>query len=185
MRSSRILGDIVDSAIGSKTHFDMWWAQASEGRRKFVAVQNKHIDFFQASQDAHYVAFFIYFGQLFDKRADASSITNYLKSLERSSDTKLLTELRDRHSVLSARAAPLLNIRHFRVAHVNSQLTETDVFLPLRITWFQIRDAIYDSASFVASLAGAAHVGEVGIPRDGRLAEATEALFLGLAKSDA
>lgn len=177
MRSAKILGDIVDSAIGAKTHFDMWWAQASEGRPEIRAVKDNHSDFFLAAQDAHYVAYFIYFGQLFDKRADSSSIRNYLKAAKSSADPAKFAAHSAIHAALSKRAEPLLKIRHFRIAHLNAQLTETDVFSPLKITWFRIRDTIYDSADFVAQIAGASHGGQVGIPREGRLEEATNALY--------
>ena len=180
MRSAKVLGDIVDSAIGAKTHFDMWWVQASEGRAEVRAVRDKHSDFFLASRDAHYVAYFIYFGQLFDKRADASSVRNYLKAAKASLAPEVFAAHSAKHAALSKRAEPLLKIRHFRIAHLNAQLTETDVFAPLKITWFRIRDTIYDSANFVAELAGASHSGEVGIPREGRLEEATNALYTAL-----
>jgi hypothetical protein len=180
MRSAKVLGDIVNSAIGAKTHFDMWWAQASEGRSEIARVRNAHSDFFLATRDAHYVAFFVYFGQLFDKRADASSIKNYLKSVKQATEPVLLSTYEAQHDLLMSRAKPLLSVRHLRVAHKNAQLTESDVFAPLKITWFQIRDIIYDSADFVAKLTGAKHCGEVGIPLAGRLEEATNALYIAL-----
>ena len=181
MRTTKTLADIISSATGAKTHFDMWWAQASEGRQRFVAARNRHSDFFLASRDAHYVAFFIYFGQLFDKRADASSIRNYLNSAKSTIAPDDFAAYTDRHLVISDRAKPLLTIRNFQVAHVNQQLSESDVFAPLKTTWFKVRDTIYDSAAFVAELAGSSNGGEIGIPRDGRLAEATVSLFTALA----
>ena len=104
---------------------------------------HKHRDFFLASQDAHYHAYFVYFGQLFDGRADVSSITNYLKAVKSNTEPERFRELTSRHLALTKRAAPLLKIRHTRVAHVNATLSEDDVFVPLKITWNQIRDTIY------------------------------------------
>jgi hypothetical protein len=185
MRNAKVLADIVDSAIGTKTHFDMWWAQASEGRLNIAQVRDAHSDFFLATRDAHYVAFFIYFGQLYDKRSDSSSIKNYLKAVKQVAEARALASHEAEHAALMERAKPLLSVRHFRVAHKNAQLTESDVFAPLKITWFQIRDTIYDSAELVAKLAGAKHIGEVGIPREGRLEEATNALYAALGAGEA
>jgi hypothetical protein len=64
-------------------------------------------------------------------------------------------------------------VRHKLVAHVDAGLSEKDVFGPLQITWNEVRSIIYDTAAFVEELASAPHQGAVGIPRDGRLCEAT------------
>jgi hypothetical protein len=172
MKRTKVLSDLIASAIGAKTHYDLWWAQVSDAKPKFASVMNQHSDFFLASQDAHYTAFFVYFAHLFDKRKDASSIQTYIKILNANAKTEDLRELEAHAEMLSKRAAPLLTLRHNIIAHVNAQLSETDVFGPLQITWNEIRSVIHDSASFVAKLAGASYIGEVGIPRDDRLKEA-------------
>lgn len=173
MKRTKVLSDLVASAIGTKTHYDLWWAQVSDAKPKFAGAMNQHSDFFLASQDAHCTAFFVYFAHLFDKRKDASSIHTYMKLLKANAKPEDLSELEAEVEVLSNRAAPLLTLRHNVIAHVNAQLSESDVFGPLQITWNEIRSVIHDSSSFVAKLAGASYIGEVGIPRDGRLKEAT------------
>lgn len=173
MKPSKILADLVSSAAGAKAHYEVWWAQMSDAKPQFVSTMNEHNDFFRASQDAHYTACFIYLAHLFDKRPDSSSLPTYLAAIRNSTDPTTFQDIESRFSNLACRAAPLVTVRHKLVAHLDVGLSEKDVFSQINMTWNQIRSIIYDSASFVEELAGASHQGAVGIPRDGRLGEAT------------
>ena len=173
MNPSKLLSDLISSATGAKAHYDMWWAQVNEAKPQFVHLMNEHSDFFLASQDAHYTAFFVHIAHLFDKRADSSSLPTYLDAIRNQTNPARMQLLEARYADLAIRAAPLITVRHKTVAHIDARLTEKDVFSPLNITWNQVRNVIYDTALFVAELAGVDQPGEVGIPRDGRLGEAT------------
>jgi hypothetical protein len=177
MQISKVREDVLQAAICAKAHYDVWWAQVSEGRTRFPAVLRRHSDFFGASQDAHYTAFFIYFAQLFDKGRNNSSIATYLRLAKGSTASAEHASLQSELVLLAARAEPLLTIRHSLVAHVGVAFTEKQVFEPLGITWNEIRTRIHDSSAFVARVIGAPSSGEVGIPRDGRLHEAAIALL--------
>ncbi|MBO1017660.1 hypothetical protein IPU70_29165 [Achromobacter sp. SD115] len=172
MTHSKILGDLIDSAIAAKVHFDVWWAQASEAKPHLVAVMNEHSDFFLASYDAHYTAFFVNFAHLFDPRSDSSSIPTYFSSVQATADISALAALEAEFAGLASRARPLLKVRYKTVAHVEKRLTAKDVFAPLNITWNDVRDIIYESCEFVAKLASTP-AGSLGIPRNRRLTEAT------------
>lgn len=184
MSPSKILGDLVDSAIAAKTHYEVWWAQASEAKPKLVELMNAHSDFFHASSDAHYTAFFVNVAHLFDGRADSSSIPTYFAAIRPITDPTAMAALESEFAALSLRARPLVVARHKTVAHVDARLTEKDVFGPLNVTWNEVRDVIYDSAEFVARLA-AAPSGSIGISRDRRLIEATLKLIRALGRTDA
>lgn len=145
----------------------------SDAKPQYVAVMNEYSDFFRASQDAHYTACFIYLAHLFDKRSDSSSLPTYLAAIRSTTDPTKFQDIESRFSALARRAAGFVTVRHKLVAHVDAGFSEKDVFSPLKITWNQIRGIIYDTAAFVEELAGAPHQGAVGIPRDGRLSEAT------------
>ena len=177
MKPSKLLADLLSSATGAKAHYDMWWAQVNEAKPEFARLMNEHSDFFLASQDAHYTAFFVHIAHLFDKRADSSSLPTYLDAIRGQTDPARMQSLEARYAALAVRAAPLITVRHKTVAHIDARLTEKDVFAPLNITWNQIRSVINDTALFVTELTGAAQPGEVGIPRDGRLGEATMRLL--------
>ena len=181
MNRSKVLSDLITSATGAKTHYDVWWAQMSDAKPEFVGVMNKHSDFFRASQDAHYTACFIYLAHLFDKRLDSSSLPTYLALLRNDTDGTKFQEIEERYTELASRAAPLITVRHKTVAHIDARLSEKDVFGPLNITWNEVRNVIHDAAAFVEELAGAPHQGAVGIPRDGRLGEAALKLLRALA----
>jgi hypothetical protein len=180
MKPSKILADLISSATGAKTHYDVWWAQMSDAKPQYVGAMNEHNDFFRASQDAHYTACFIYLAHLFDKRSDSSSLPTYLAAIRSITDPTKFQDIELRFSALASRAAPLVTVRHKLVAHIDAGLSEKDVFGPLKITWNQIRSIIYDTAAFVEELAEAPHQGAVGIPRDGRLVEATLKLLRAL-----
>jgi len=177
MQIVKVREDILQAAIGSKAHYDVWWAQVSEGRAQFPAALHQYSDFFGASQDAHYTAFFIYFGQLFDKRRDTSSIATYLRLAKRSIRSRDYSALHSEYLALAGRAEPLLTVRHSLIAHVSAALSEREVFRPLGVTWNEIRARIHDASAFVARAVGAAAPGDVGIPRDGRLYESTVAVL--------
>lgn len=184
MDPSKLLRDLVDSAIAAKAHFEVWWAQASEAKPKLVGLMNAHSDFFHASYDAHYTAFFVNLAHLFDQRADSSSIPTYFAAIRPTMDAASLAVLEAEYAALSARARPLVTARHKTIAHVDARLTEKDVFAPLNITWNEVRDIIYESSEFVAKLASAPS-GSIGIPRDRRLIEATLKLIRALERTDA
>jgi AbiU2 len=185
MHISKVREDMLQAAIGAKAHYDVWWAQVSEGRTRFPAVLRQHSDFFGASQDAHYTAFFICFGRLFDKGRDNSSIATYLRLAKTIMPSAEHALLQSEFVALGGRAEPLLTIRHSLVAHVGVAFTERQVFQPLGITWNEIRARIHESSAFVARAVGAPSPGEVGIPRDGRLEEAATELFEALAATAA
>jgi len=173
MNRSKVLADLVSSATGAKTHYDVWWAQVNEAKPLLVGVMNRHSDFFLASQDAHYKPFFIYLAHIFDKRPDSSSLATYLALTRDYTEPTQLQQIEARYAGLAYRATPLISVRHKTVAHVDARLSERDVFAPFDITWNEIRSIIYDAAALVEQLAGARHQGALGIPRDGRLSEAT------------
>lgn len=180
MKPTKVLSDLISSATGAKAHYDIWWAQMSDAKPQHIGVMNEHSDFFRASQDAHYTACFIYLAHLFDKRSDSSSLPTYLALIGDSADPANFHDIELRFSTLANRAAPLITVRHKTVAHIDAGLSEKDVFGPLNITWNEVRSIIYDTATFVEELARAPHQGSVGIPRDGRLGEATLKLLRAL-----
>jgi len=173
MNSSKILSDLIASATGAKAHYDIWWTQISDAKPKFTSIMNKHSDFFRASQDAHFTAFFIYLAHLFDKRSDSSSIPTYLALMRDKTCPVKFEKLESQYRSLAERAIPLVTVRHKTIAHIDKKLSENDLFSSFNISWNEIRNIINDSASFVEELAEAPHQGAVGIPRDGRLGEAT------------
>lgn len=173
MKRSKVLSDLIASATSAKAHFEVWWAQASEAKPRLVGAMNGHSDFFHASADAHYTAFFVYLAHLYDKRPDSSSIPTYLREAAAELDAATLEALKNEYATLAARATPMVTARHKTVAHVDARLSEKDVFGSLNVTWNQVRDVVYDSATFVAKLAGTSDPGSIGIGRDRRLVEAT------------
>lgn len=170
---AKILSDLITSASSAKAHFEVWWAQVSEARPHLDNVMNNHSDFFHASKDAHYIAFFIYLAHLFDKRTDSSSIHTYFSAIAPTVNATYLQNLKIKYAELAQRASPLVTARHKTVAHLDARLFEKDVFAPLNITWGEVREIVYDSAKFVAELAGTTDLGSIGICRDRRLIEST------------
>ena len=180
MQRSKVLSDLITSATSAKAHFEIWWAQSSEAKPAHWRAMQDHSDFFLASADAHYTAFFVYLAHLYDKRPDSSSISSYLKELAPLTDPATFKTLEIEYNELALRAAPLLTARHKTVAHIDAKLSERDVFDPLNTTWSEVRAVVYDSAVFVAKLAGTADLGSIGICRDGRLIDATLKLIKAL-----
>ena len=180
MKRSKVLHDLITSATSAKAHFQIWWAQSSEAKPQYVCVMQDHSDFFLASADAHYTAFFVYFAHLYDKRPDSSSIPTYLKEIESSGEPANHRQLQAEFESLARRAAPLITARHKTVAHVDAKLSEKDVFGPLNATWNDVRSVINDTATFVAKLAGTSDLGSIGICDDRRLVNATMQLIRAL-----
>jgi hypothetical protein len=172
----KMLCDLVVSATGAKAQFDVWWTQVSDAATPFSDKMDEHSAFFRASRDAHYMSFFIYLGQLFDSRNDASSLKNYEKLLKNEAPTKTYRTFKSRFREFEKRGALIRKIRNTRVAHVNARVSETDVFAELDMTWNEIRNLIYDVAGFVAEL----HPDQAGIPPDGHLGKATLRLLRAL-----
>ena len=163
MSPSKILSDLVDSAIAAKTHYEVWWAQASEAKPKLVGLMNAHSDFFHASYDAHYTAFFVNVAHLFDGRSDSSSIPTYFAAIRPSTDPAAMAALESEFAALSLRARPLVVARHKTVAHVDARLTEKDVFGPSPVNSDFIPQWAADFAALLArsrlvSSPGAVHV---------------------------
>lgn len=182
MNSSKVLGDLIVSATSAKAHFEIWWAQVSEARPVLVNIMNGHSDFFNASADAHYMAFFVCIAHLYDKRHDSSSIPTYLRESADTIKADSLQQLQIEYGGLAARAAPLITARHKTVAHIDGKLSEKEVFAALDVTWNEVRAVVYDSARYVAKLAGTSDLGSIGICRDRRLSEATLRLIRSLSK---
>lgn len=173
MPHKKILQDLINSATAAKTHYEVYWAQANEAKSSLLDTLNEHVDFFRASYDAHYVAFFVYLAHLFEKNRDSSCIQTYLSAIALTTDPIQFHDWQVQYKNLAERALPLIRARNKTVAHVDARLSESDVFGPLQITWDDVRMVIYDSAKFVAELAGTTELGSIGIPRDGRLIDST------------
>lgn len=184
MQPKKILNDLVNSATAAKTHYEVFWAQANEAQSSLLDNLNEHADFFRASYDAHYVAFFVYLAHLFERNPNSSCIKTYLSVISASADAAQIHDWHSRYKDLAERALPLIRARNKTVAHVDARLSENDVFFPLKITWDEVRMIIYDSARFVAELAEAAEVSSTGIPRDGRLIDSTLKMIHALKNSN-
>lgn len=179
MLKRSVLADIVNSATAAKAHFEVWWAQANEAKPALLRQMNDHSDFFRASYDAHYMAYHVYIGHLFDATRRTASIAAYLREIKSRTPVAEHKALEGEYEALSKRAKTLIVARHKTVAHIDQFLTEKEVFAQADPTTYnQTRELIYDVAQFVAKLAG--HEGEpgvIGIVRDRRLMDATLALI--------
>lgn len=175
MPKRSVLADLVHSAIAAKVHFEVWWALASEAKPSLLRQMNDHSDFFRASYDAHYIAFHVYVGHLFDTTPRTASIATYLKEIQGRTAPADLKALGAEYKALMRRARTLIAARHKTVAHVDALLTEQEVFRQADPTTYnQTRDLIYEVAQYVARLAGHGdQPGTIGIGRDRRLVEAT------------
>lgn len=173
-RAKKILGDLVDAAIGARTHFDMWWAQVHTAKLepKYFQAMNAHSDFFLASQNAHYKAMFVDFALLFDGTKSTSSISAYLRVIQESMGASKFKQLKADFDALKRRAKPLIEVRHSTVAHINVNLTEKEFFAALDMTWDEIRGVINDAVAFIACLADSSP-GQLSIPSEGRMERAT------------
>jgi AbiU2 len=182
MNKNKIQSDIIQSAISMKAHWDIWYALAGEVRAlpTYQSVILEYSDFVKSSEDAHYTASYVYFAQLYDKDTHSSSIPNYLTLIQADTEVTLYDDYQRRYQELTLRAKPLLKTRNKLIAHVDAKLTERDFFIKEKITWNEIRDVMHDTAEFVAFLVGH-EAGLIGIPRDGRLAEAVIKVFNKLA----
>jgi hypothetical protein len=182
MPKRSVLADVVNSATAAKVHFEVWWAQANEAKPALLRQMNAHSDFFRASYDAHYMAYRVYVGHLFDATPRTASIAAYLREVNLRTPVAEHEALEGEYKALLKRAKTLIVARHKTVAHIDQFLTEKEVFAQADPTTYnQTRDLIYDVAQFVAKLAGhESQPGVIGIARDRRLLEATLALIRAL-----
>jgi hypothetical protein len=182
MPKRSVISDLVSSASAAKVHFEVWWAQASEAKPTLVRQMQSHSDFFRASFDAHYMAFHTYVGHLFDTTPKTASIPAYLKEMRARTPTAEYLAIETEYKRLAHRAKPIITARHKTVAHIDAVLTEKEVFsLDPKMTYDEIRDVIYDSAQFVAKLAGhEQQPGAIGIARTRRLIDSTLRLIRAL-----
>ncbi len=183
MKPEKILDDVVQSAIGAKAHLDMYRAQTSIARPKFNRAIEQHSHFFRASQDAHYISFFVCFARLYEEKKDSSSIWNYLRIAGKSMDEQTLAAHRIKYEALKPRAKPMLIARHKTVAHMDALLEEKEVFLPLKIKWDDVRLVISETCDLVKSFKNAKHFGDIGIPEGDMLIKATIELLEAVEKS--
>ena len=183
IKPSKILNDLIRSASAAKIHYEVWWAQKNEAKPDLEQVMNEHSDFFRASADAHYTALFVNLAYLYDKRPDSSCLLTFLNESVNSIESIHLILLCEEYEALAIRAAPLITVRHKTVAHIDAKLSEQAVFASLDTIWKnQVREIVYDSAVFVAKLAGSNDFGTTGIPRDRRFIESTLKLINALQK---
>lgn len=175
MPKNSVLADIINSATAAKVHFEVWWAQAHEAKPDLLRQMNDHSDFFRASYDAHYMAYHLYVGHLFDATPRTASIPTYLKEIKSHTPATKHMEFKVEYNVLYERAKTLVIARHKTVAHIDQFLTEKEVFAQAKSTTYnKTRDLIYDAAQFVAKIAGHEdNPGFLGIARDRRALEAT------------
>lgn len=177
MDRKSILSDVVDSTICARAHFDSWWSLSSEKDESFRDVMQSHSEYFATALNANYTAFFVYFAHLFEKRTDSSSIATYISALRAEQGDSSVEALNAEYEALRERAKPLLIIRHKTVAHIEKTLSGEDLFFSGDITWNEVHQIISDTIIYIIKLCSAKSPGEIGIPRSGRLHEATHRLL--------
>ena len=169
----KVLNDIIQSLICMKAHYYTWWAFVHEGRQGYdykKAMLNNN-DFIRTTEQAHYIAAFVYFAHLFDKRKDSSSIPNYLSLIRTEVKTDCYDAWEEQFANLKNSAEPILKIRHKLIAHIDIQLSESKIFTEVGLTWNEITNVLHDTTQFIALLL-LSEPCALGIPRDGRLSEA-------------
>lgn len=168
----KLLQDVEESATCTRAHMEIFWTLASEARKSHIRQLNHHPDFFMASQDAHYTAFVISLGHLYDETPKTSSIGAYLRLVSNDARYEKCIETYEQLRLI---APKFLRIRNATVAHKNARLSEKDIVKPLDLTWNDIREFVYNSTSLVEELLKIRWGNDVAlpIPRRGRLSEAT------------
>lgn len=177
INKEKILKDIIDSAVCAKAHFDILWAQISECVPEYTDIMNEHSDFFRASRDAHHKAFIMSIAQLYDDDENSSTLRTYLKISAPETPTNKHNELKEKYQKLKTQALPIMRARHKTIAHIDARLTQKEVWLPLKITWNEIKSIVCNTAQFVAELANATHLGAIGIPENKRMNKAVTKLL--------
>ena len=166
-----------------KAHYDTWWAFVHDGRQdaNYKNAMSNSNDFIRVTEQAHYTAAFVYFAHFYDNRKDTSSIPTYLSIIKAEVNADFYNDLVRQFEDLRSRAKPILKIRHKLIAHIDNQLSESDVFDEIGMTWNEIGKVLHDTVEFVVFMAGS-ESGLLGIARSGRMSASVLNVLRRLAK---
>jgi len=171
---NKIIGDLIEEGIAARAHFQVWWALRSLALPKYYDVMNQpdYVDFFHASNAAHYKMFFVALGNIYDRDDNASGIQSLRRVLDEEGYGLLkdFVEVKLFPNVVLVKKAK--NIRNMSVAHRPTPQLRKDVYNSNDVTPNQLRDLIDNTCAAINYVAGSLGISNL-IFEGNRLEDAT------------
>jgi hypothetical protein len=151
----RILDDLMEEGGAARAHFHTWWALRNVAIPEFYETMNdlSHVDFFHASNSAHYKLFFLALSKVFDRDSRASGISHLREALRLDGYLQLADELEAKLVPLGSVVSRVMGIRNKTIVHNERTLSREKVYDINGITPNDIRQLIHSTCEAINSVA--------------------------------
>ena len=140
----KIANILIEEGIAARGHFQVWWALRHKALPRFYETMNnyEYVDFFHASNAAHYKAFFLALSKIFDRDTRVAGLEEFRKALTESGRADLADYIKQRLSPFHGKIKAVLGIRNRSLAHNERALPREKVYEINGITFNEISELI-------------------------------------------
>lgn len=155
--SLNILFHLIEEATAATTHFQVWWALRQRALPEFYDTMNdpEYVEFFHASNSAHYKLIFVALGKVFDTDTRAAGVAQLKVALKAQGMSAVVEAIEAEMAPFRTHVERTLTIRNRSLVHNEYAATRKDVYEENAITPNEIRDLISATAEMINGVAAA------------------------------
>jgi hypothetical protein len=146
---------LIEEGIAARAHFQTWWALRNLAIPTYLPTMNDmaYVDFFHASNSAHYKLYFIAISKIYDRDPRVAGISELRKALKAEGRDDLARYIQQQLKPLTGLLKKVLAIRNKVIAHNEFSLPRTKVYQIHGVTPNQIRDLIDQTCEVINHVA--------------------------------
>lgn len=154
----RTFGEVRDTLVNSMGHYQIWFTLRGSGKalENYYSDMNdyRYVDFFLASNTAHFNMMFIEIACLFDNSNDSYSIRNLKKLLRQEGLNDLANKFENHLTPYRELVSSIKTIRSKLVAHKNTRINEKELFDRHHVVPDRIKALLNELALLMEELEG-------------------------------
>jgi len=132
---------LLEDCAAARAHFEAWWTLRNIAIPEFLVTMDEleYVDFFVATNAAHYKCFFIALGRIFDRDDRAAGVRELKKALRAEDSGDVADYIEGSFAPHEALIVKIMAIRNKAVAHIERALGREKVHDIFGITPDDIR----------------------------------------------
>ena len=146
---------LIEEGIAARGHFQVWWALRNKALPRFYETMDNHeyVDFFHASNAAHYKVFLLALSKIFDRDTRVAGLREFRRALAEEGRTDLANYIEQSLFPLHDRIKAVLGIRSQSLVHNERSLPREKVYEINGITPNQISELIDTTCNVINNVA--------------------------------
>lgn len=164
MNNARAIAEtLIQEGMSAKAHFQTWWALRNLAIPTYHKTMSDfaHVDFFHASNAAHYKLFLLALAKIFDRDTRVSGLSSFRKALRHEGNAHLADNLERALSPHSDLVERLMSIRNKAIVHNEIGISREKLYEVNGVTPNEIRALIDITCSTINEAARALGISSI------------------------